>query len=86
MTNNHSKHGSDDTALPRGYIRLQGTRNYDKWAFTCQAKWSELGTDYVLTSNDPRKEDSVRSMQAQVVGIPWSMQAYVVGIPALMSG
>ena len=37
-------------------------RNYDKWAFTCQAKWSELGTDYVLTSSDPRKEGNVRQV------------------------
>jgi hypothetical protein len=45
-----------EVTLQRGYVRLEGASNYDKWVFTCKAKWAELGILYLLTANDPRPQ------------------------------
>ena len=50
------RHSKNETMIPRGYIRLEGAKNYDKWVFTCKAQWTRDGTLYVLTGNDPRPQ------------------------------
>ena len=42
--------------IPRGYIRLEGAKNYDKWVFTCKAQWTRDGILHVLRGNDPRPQ------------------------------
>ena len=50
------RHSKNETIIPRGYIRLEGAKNYDKWVFTCKAQWLKEGTLYVLTDIDPRPQ------------------------------
>jgi hypothetical protein len=45
-----------EVTLPRGYLRLEGASNYDKWTFTCKAQWAQSGILYLLTADDPRPQ------------------------------
>ena len=47
---------SGEATLQRGYVRLEGSSNYDKWVFTCKAQWAQLGILYLLTAKDPRPQ------------------------------
>ena len=64
---NHSK---NDTSMPRGYIRLEGASNYDKWVFTCKAQWTRDGILYVLTNKDPRPQAGDQASEEPQIPLP----------------
>ena len=73
MTNKESK---SQAQLPRGFVRLQGSLDYDNWVYTSKAQWETMGILYVLTETNPQLEEEVKTVpltpdQVEVRTLQW---------------
>lgn len=73
MTNKESK---SQAQLPRGFVRLQGSLDYDNWVYTSKAQWVDMGILYVLTETNPQLEEEVKTVpltpdQVEVRTLQW---------------